>query len=444
MTGEPLTGPLTEPLTWGQRAIWAAIERTAPDDRYFNFGRVLAVPRSIRQLGVADVRRAVGLLTDRHQALRTTIGPGPVQIVGESAEPVVGIVHAARGEEAAVAAELQARMESSAFDYRDERPLRVGVVICEGTVGHVVLVFCHMAADGLGAEIAVRDLRLLLLLRGTAGGPPPTQPAELARRQNSAEGLRLARAADEYWEREFSRIPVSMFPAQVAEPSGPPIWRALLTSRAAAMAAQRLAVLHGATTGAVLLAASAAMVGRVTGQELCAMLPIVGNRFRADTRNAVTTLSQEGLFVCDVTAERFDDLLRAARPAALRAYRHAYHDPAGRAAATARASAARGAEVQPYCCFNDMRFAEPPPRDWEPGEIHAALGSSTLTWPISQDRLNCRFCVHITGEGAGLGISVTADTRYLPKAGMESWLRGLEDLLVEAAARAAARKVHAG
>ncbi|RBQ14742.1 non-ribosomal peptide synthetase condensation domain protein [Spongiactinospora rosea] len=432
-----------EPLTWGQRAIWAAIERTAPDDRYFNFGRVLAVPRSVQPLSVADVRRAVGLLTDRHEALRTTIGPGPAQIIGEAAEPVVGIVHAARGEEAAVAAELRARMESAAFDYREERPLRTGVVICDGTVSHVVLVFCHMAADGLGAEVALRDLRLLLL-RGEAGGPPPSQPAALARWQNSAEGLRLARAADEYWEREFSRIPVSMFPTQVADPSGPPIWRALLTSRAAAMAAQRLAVLHGATTGAVLLAASAAMVGRITGQGLCAMLPIVGNRFRADTRNAVTTLSQEGLFVCDVTAERFEDLLRVARPAALRAYRHAYHDPAGRAAATARASDARGAEIQPYCCFNDMRFAEHPPRAWEAAEIDAALGSSTLTWPISQERLNCRFCVHITGEGANLGISVTADTRYLPKAGMESWLRGLEDLLVEAAVRAAAREVHAG
>jgi hypothetical protein len=34
----------TGPLTWGQLAIWEAIGRTAPDDHYFNFGRILKVP----------------------------------------------------------------------------------------------------------------------------------------------------------------------------------------------------------------------------------------------------------------------------------------------------------------------------------------------------------------------------------------------------------------
>ncbi|MDF5754038.1 condensation domain-containing protein [Spongiactinospora sp. TRM90649] len=431
------------PLTWGQRAIWDAIQETAPDDRYFNFGRILTVPRSIRPLGVEDVRRALTLLVARHEALRSTIGPGPVQVVGEGGEPALGVVRAEPGEEQAVAEELRARLESAAFDYAAEPPLRAGAVVCDGTVGHVVLVFCHLACDGLGAEIVLRDLRLLLM-RGAVPGPPPTQPGDLARWQSSPEGLRLARAADEYWERELTDAPASMFPGRVAEAADPPIWRALLTSRAAAMAAQRLAVRHGATTSTVLLAASAAMVGRATGRSRCAMLPIVGNRFRADTRTTVTTLSQEGLFACDVTAERFDDLLRAAKPAALRAYRHAYHDPAGRAAATARASAAKGVRVHPYCCFNDMRFAEPPPRAWEPGEINDALGASAITWPLSQDRLNCRFCVHITGGPAGLGVSVTADTRYLPRAEMESWLRGFEDLLVEAAMRAAVQGVHAG
>lgn len=31
----------TAPLTWGQQAIWNAILRTAPNDIYFNIGRLL-------------------------------------------------------------------------------------------------------------------------------------------------------------------------------------------------------------------------------------------------------------------------------------------------------------------------------------------------------------------------------------------------------------------
>lgn len=39
----PFTGDRagTAPLTWGQRAIWNAILRTAPNDIYFNIGRLL-------------------------------------------------------------------------------------------------------------------------------------------------------------------------------------------------------------------------------------------------------------------------------------------------------------------------------------------------------------------------------------------------------------------
>ena len=40
------------PLSWGQWAIWDAIQKMAPDDHYFNFGRVLAVPKRARPLTV--------------------------------------------------------------------------------------------------------------------------------------------------------------------------------------------------------------------------------------------------------------------------------------------------------------------------------------------------------------------------------------------------------
>ncbi|MDP9861276.1 MULTISPECIES: condensation domain-containing protein [Streptosporangium] len=418
----------TAPLTWGQRAIWDTIQKTAPDDHYFNFGRVLAVPRRARPLTVERAAAALGALVERHESLRTRLGAGPSQVLGTSGA-IPATVSA--GDPDRLLEALAAR----AFDYGDEWPLRVGLVVADGTVTHIVLVFCHLAADGLGAEAAITDLRLLLL-RGAVPGPPPPSPLELARWQRSERGLKVARTAAEHWEDGYRRIPPTMFDRPVAVPESPPIRRARIVSRAMDLAVQRIAAVHGASTSTVLLAGASVLVGAVTGHDVCAMLPIVGNRFRGDTANAVTTLSQEGLFVLDLRGgAAFADLLRAAKPAALRAYRSAYHDPGDRDRLTARISRERGTGIHPYCCFNDMRFIDRVDASHDERTVRQAMDETALTWPLSQERLNCRFCLHVTGEPGGLGVSLTADTRYLPRPAMERYLRDMESLLVEAAFR---------
>jgi hypothetical protein len=86
--------------------------------------------------------------------------------------------------------------------------------------------------------------------------------------------------------------------------------------------------------------------------------------------------------------------------------------------------------VQPLCCFNDQRLAKPDPAPCPPEEIRSALPATELSWPLGQDRLNCRFCVHVSGN---LEISVTANTAYLPRQGIERFLYGMESLLVDEA-----------
>ncbi|GAA4564918.1 condensation domain-containing protein [Planotetraspora kaengkrachanensis] len=414
----------TAPLTWGQRAIWDAIQRTAPDDRYFNFGRILETPRGVRPASIAHVARSVGLLVERHEALRTLIGPGPVQDLRESGELPLRIV--ADADPRDVLAELSATV----FDYAAEWPLRVALVTSGDEVTHIVLAFCHLAADGIGAEEVVRDLRLLLLRGGLGGGPPP-QPFDLAEWQTSPAGRRQAASAAAFWEREHLRMPPTMFHVLSGAAEHPPVWRATLTSPAADLAAQRLAVRHGTSTSTVVLTAVGTLVAEVTGHETVTVLPIVSNRFRAATRTAVTTLSQEGLFVLEAGKARFTDLLAASGPAVLRAYRSAYHDPADRERVVAGAARERGTPIHPYCCFNDMRFAEQAVyRDEE--LIRRALPETSVSWPLSQDKLNCRFCVHLAGAAQ---ISLTADTRWLSRPDIERFLLGLERMLVEAALR---------
>ncbi|MBG0815917.1 hypothetical protein [Planomonospora sp. ID82291] len=457
----------TGPLAWGQRAIWDAIVRTAPDDRYFNFGRVLAVPGKARPLTPARAAEALGALVARHESLRTRLGgdgPWPPRNAGgdgdgsrtdpaapaapypageggraapyPAAEPYQ-VLEAAGAIPVAVAAgdpeRLLGELEATAFDYAAEWPLRAGLVVDGGEVTHIVLVFCHLAADGLGSEVVLRDLRLLLL-RGAVPGPPPPQPMDLARWQESEAGRRVAGIAAGHWEREYRRVPPTMFGRPDASGAAdPPIWRAQIVSRAMDLAVSRIAAVHSTSVSTALLAAASAMVGTVTGHGVCAMLPLVGNRFRGDTANTVSTLAQEGLFVLDLDRGPFTELLRAAGPAALRAYRSAYHDPRDRERLTAEASRERGTQVHPYCCFNDLRAADRP--DASPGEaeVRRALAETTLSWPLRQERLNCRFCLHVTDEPGGLSVSLTADTRFLPRPAMERYLLGLESLLVEAA-----------
>ncbi|MET9337558.1 condensation domain-containing protein [Nonomuraea sp. NPDC003804] len=396
------------PLTWGQRAIWDAIRETEPDDHYFNFDRVVKVPGS---RSVPEVLAAVKALVERHGAFRTRLG--------ERREPYQRLEREGR------LAVTFGDPPAGRFDYEREWPLRVGLVTDGDRVTHVKLVFCHLAADGEGAEVAVRDLRMLLLGRPPA--TPAPRPLDLAAWQRGPDGRRAAQAAAAHWEREHRRIAASMFPTPAAPEAAdrPPIWRALMRSPALDLAVRSVAAAHGASTSTVLLAAVAELAGRLAGQEISSVLTIVSNRFRRDTTNIVSTLSMEGLFTLE-TGRPFADALRAARPAALRAYRSAYHDPADRERIVAAESARRGLPVHPHCCFNDMRFADPGPAASAPDEIGKARAETTLTWPLSQDELDCRFCVHVTAEG----LSLTADTRYLPRRVMEGFLLDLEDLLV--------------
>ncbi|WP_052398344.1 condensation domain-containing protein [Streptomyces sp. NRRL F-5123] len=397
------------PLTWGQLAIWDAIERTVPDDHYFNFGRILKVP-GVRTS--AEVRAALGGLVSAHGALRTRLdlaGPRPRQRLAARGELTV---ERCSGDPEAVLAGLVARP----FDYEAEWPLRVALVTDGPRVGHVVLAFCHVAADGLGADVAVRDLRLLLLRGGgVLAGTPAPRPLDLARWQAGPEGRRAAGRAARLWEKVPHEV---MFDRWAGAGERPRVRRALLASPAMDLAVRAVAARHRTSTSTVLLAATAALVGRSTERERCAVLPIASNRFRRDTARIVGMVSQEGVFALDGVGRPFGELLRAADPAALRAYRSAFHDPVDRA---------RGGWAQPLCCFNDQRPARPDPAPCAPAEIRAALPASRLSWPLGQDRLNCRFCVHVSGN---LEVSVTADTAYLPRPDIERFLLGLESLLV--------------
>ncbi|MFD7572548.1 condensation domain-containing protein, partial [Streptomyces sp. NPDC059810] len=181
------------PLTWGQLAIWHAIGRTAPNDHYFNLGRVLPLADRGAPVDTARLSTALSALLVRHEALRT-------RVVAEEGEPAQRLHPEGRAQlvvrdepdpdrTGETAAALLAELSGHRFDYAREWPVRLGAVRSGGRITHAVLALCHLAADGHAAEILVRDLRLLVR-RGAAGPVCPETPLDLARHQHGPAGRR--------------------------------------------------------------------------------------------------------------------------------------------------------------------------------------------------------------------------------------------------------------
>jgi hypothetical protein len=430
-TRVPFTGERsgTAPLTWGQRAIWHAIRRTVPNDHYFNLDRVVDLGE--RTVPVDTALGALAALAARHEALRTRLGAAGEQVLAAGGALDVHIVDGGT-DPAAAASRIRDVLAGTAFDYHAEWPLRAALVTTGGAVSHLVLVLCHLATDGHGAEVLARDLRLLVR-RGTRGlRAPETTPLDLAWEQHSPEGHRRGTAALSYWAEQFARIPATMFHTPVAPPQAPRYWTGRLVSTALSGAVDALAAQHGVSGSTVLLTAAGALAAAAGGHPTTAVMPIVGNRFTTAHRDLVSTLSQDGLFVLPVDRPTFGALLRPGWQAALRGYRAAAYDPAGWDAVLADAAAARGTEVHPYTCFNDMRLVDGRPVRTAT-QLRALQRDTRVDFPATQERVACRYCLHVTLEAQALVVTLTADTAYLPPTAIEGHLRAIEELLVRAA-----------
>ncbi len=420
------TGP--EPMTWGQRSIWKAYSEFRPHTSWLNICRVLAVPR--RAAGdVPSVVRAVGELMSRHESLRTRI-----DVAGLRQVPLPGgrlPIAVATGD----AESIKDAMGEVPYDYGDEWPLRVTLVLDDAErVTHLALVFSHVAVDFHASEILLRELRLILL-RGKPPGTAGLQSVDIARREAGPMGHR-SDAARAYWTKEYGRLPRSMF-AEVGPPLTPRYRRALLESSAAEGAMRILAARHRVSTATVVLAATAALIGEWTGHEHSALFTMVNNRYQAGYQDAISKLNQVGLFVCELSSRPgLDELIPRAWQSALRAYRHAYYDPLVMDETLREIGRPPGSGLEPFCYFNDLRLpvsvAEEGPLP-EPKAVQEALEHTTLTWPETLERFAWRFRLQVLDAPRGVGLSITADSAYLPPRQMEKFLYELEMMMVRAA-----------
>ncbi|MFG3417712.1 condensation domain-containing protein [Micromonospora sp. NPDC048063] len=428
-------GAGTAPLTWAQQVLWRALTRFGSNHRFLNLRRTVAVSARAGA-DVAAAARAVGELVGRHSALRTRLRVSDGEPCQETAAAGVLplLVYAGADDGSGAAREAAGRLGDVAFDHAEEWPLRVALVTVDDRVRQIVVVFSHTTVDAHAAEVVLRDLRLILL-RGPLPTPPGPQSADVGRRQHGADRRRSERAVA-HWLREFQRLP-----RRPLTPTGPgldpPLRRGVLVSSAIDTAARLIAARQRVSVSAVLLAGYTAMAARDSGRELCGLFPMAHNRFRVEYADAVANLGQIGFCVVDLTGRPdFGELVSRVWAASLDGLRHAYYEPP----ALRRAFEAQGVDLDsaflPYHYFNDVRLAtggaEPAPRV-TPGELRAAVERSTFSWTAGLQQAAWHLLAHVVDEPAGVGVTLTADTRHLPMNAVEPFLRGLEELLVEAA-----------
>ncbi|WP_459804849.1 condensation domain-containing protein [Herbidospora sp. RD11066] len=424
-------------LAWGQRAIWDAIQQAGPANaHFFNIGRLIAFARGRGPFPPEDVVAAVAALVVRHEALRASTHVDedgePYQVVHGEGALTIRSAECADAEADEVAEVLLAELARTSFSPGDEWPARFGFVVVEGRVRHVVFVLCHLAADDYAADLVARELRNLLL-RGGFPVQPSQQLLDLVAEEESGVGRYRSEAALAHWENGYRRIPPTMFPAVVGPPAEPRWSRAVLESHALEDAVAVVAARHHVSTATVLMTAVTALLGPLLDHDVCAITPIVHNRYRPATRNLVATLTQLGLFTMESDPlAPLAKTLEQSHSDAMRSYRHAQYDQRAWDAMVDKVSSDRDVRVYPSCCFNDVRpveqrmVTEPPAGNPCPAEVE---------WLPGVEHFNCDFCFVVTRQAGTLAIGLTADTCKFPRGRMVTLMRGVEELVVESAFR---------
>ncbi|MFC1419785.1 condensation domain-containing protein [Streptacidiphilus cavernicola] len=422
-------------MTWGQRAIWKSIRWLGDDAHYFNIRRIEPVPAD---LDSGQVEAALSALLCRHEALRTRFletQDGWTQQVAAEGTLLLDRVEAGPGGGAEAADRLARELVGRTFRHAEEWPFRCALVLEDGRPAHLVLVFSHLGVDFWGVRELESDLRELFA--GKESPAPSWQPLDQALFETEGPGAARGAASVEYWRRTLRAVPASLF--RPVDDQGRPerFVRLGMDSPATAVAATVLAERCQVSTGTVLLAATAAVLGAHTGHSTVALQLIAVNRHDERSRRLVAAMAENALFALDVADGSFEQTVRRAFLAGMNAYRHAQYDPSAVDVVLDEARERSGGTLDLGYFFNDKRMHdrwEDLPAGREPDALRALTGRTEISFVGAWERQDAAFFVHTTYAPDTCLLYLMADTELIARADIERLLRAFETLLVEAAA----------
>jgi len=382
---------------------------------------------------VEDIADELRFCMSRYQSMRTTLrfdGDGlPRQVVHASGEVSLEVVDAPPDADlAAVAKGVRERYQATDHDHATEWPVRMAVVRRDGVPAYQVMVVCHLVVDGMGALVMQDEMRTR-----PAGPIAALQPLEQAREQRTPAAVRRSQAALRHWEHLLRTTPADRF-AGSGDPRTPRYWEVVRTSPALHLALGPVAARARQESSTVLLAAFAMAMSRVTGIAPLLTQLVVGNRFRPGLAESVSPVSQTALCRLDVAGCDLDEALARTWRAALAGYKHSYYDPAALEALLERVARERPEPAVMRCGFNDRRALTREVATVDGAvDLRAALARTTTHVERRQDKPFDPCYLHVVQEREAIALALCADTHFLGPDEQQAVLRGVEEIIVNAA-----------
>ncbi len=211
------------PLTDAQREVWYACQLGPAASAAYNESITLRLEGA---LNPDALRRAVGALVGRHEALRTTFTPsGDVQRIAATAAielTVHQFLKVAPADRRALALRCADEQVNTAFDLNNGPLFRAALIQLEPEAQLLVLAVHHLVCDGW--SLAVLQHELGELYSAEVAGRPAVLPeapsfSQYAERQAGARTLPSYVAAEAFWQKEFSdEVPGLELPTDRARP----------------------------------------------------------------------------------------------------------------------------------------------------------------------------------------------------------------------------------
>jgi condensation domain-containing protein/AMP-binding enzyme len=319
------------PTSFAQRRMWVLTEMD-PGESAYNIAWALWLDGA---LDVGALRQAWDAALARHEALRTTFrneAGVPVQVIEDEPAaqplPVTSVEHLAPSEREPAARRLIRDLARTSFDLATGPLVRAALVRLSPEAHALTVVVHHIVADGWSFRVLFDELSADYEAISRGGGPvvpePPIQYADFAIWElEHAEAGGYA-PAERFWRTELAGATPAL-PLPVDEPY--PARQTLAAGGidgaiggGLADGLRRLAAREGTTQFAVLLAAYAVVLARLTGcDDLLVAVPMAA-RTRPETESVVGLVMNTVPIRIRVDQDAtLSDLVRAVHTATARA-----------------------------------------------------------------------------------------------------------------------------
>ena len=327
------TGDGPAPLSFSQERLWF-LDRLEPDSPFYN---IFTAHRLAGRLDVGALRRTLGEIVRRHEALRTTFddrGGAPFQVVAPPFVPALPVVDLEALPEDARETEvrrLAMAEEARPFDLA-RGPLLRGTLLRLGADEHrILLTLHHIVSDAWSIAVLIRE-SAALYPAFLDGGPSPLPELPIqygdfsAWQRERLQGGRLD-ALLSWWKAELAGAPAVLeLPADRPRPAVQNYQGASLPFAVPPGLTARLRELglrQGATLFMTLIASFQALLHRYSRQDDVLVGSPIAGRTLPETEGLI------GFFVNMLVLRgrladgpRFSDLLARVSETALEAYAH--------------------------------------------------------------------------------------------------------------------------